>query len=202
MNNHRQANFEYLYVPGVPALLQLILLIINFSDVKKITLFLPSRRHLQCEPAIIDAKDFSPQLRKRLFWGNIPGLYTVPNNNQIEGEMTLNMALIPNSGRQAALNKVRTLTTNTNSLLQGRTENCNSRKDIMSLFPVHWDSKLQSEFRERDEGTSSTSRKNKRKKKAHHSPEKSDHSSVISSSSSSHILTGYLFSFCWTGRTG
>ena len=150
----------------------------SIIDVK--LMFFPSYRHLQCEPAIIDAKDFSPQLRKRLFWGNIPGLYTVPNSNQIEGEMTLNMALIPNSGRQAALSKVRTLTTNTNSLLQGRTENCISRKDLMSLFPVHWDSKLQPQPRERHEESPSTSRKKKRRKKARHSPEKSDRSSVIS----------------------
>jgi len=136
-------------------------------------------KHLQCEPAIIDAKDFSPQLRKRFFWGNIPGLYTVPNSNQIEGEMTLDMALIPNSGRHAALSKVRTLTTNTNSLLQGRTENCSNRKEIMSLFPVHWDASKAEATKspEKDGETSSSSRKKKKKKKSRHHHEESDHAS-------------------------
>ena len=43
---------------------------------------------------------------------------------------------MPNSGRRAAQDKIRTLTTNANSLLQGRTENCKSSKDFASLFPV------------------------------------------------------------------
>lgn len=66
-------------------------------------------RHFQCEPAVIDAKDFSPQLRKRLFWGNVPGLYTAPDAGHGDGrpvEMTLAMALLPDSGRQPAVDKV------------------------------------------------------------------------------------------------
>lgn len=85
---------------------------------------------------MIDAKNFSPQLRKRLFWGNIPGLFTIQH---AEGEsLTLEKSLMPNSGRRATQDKIRTLTTNTNSLLQGRTENCSSRRDLASLFPVRF----------------------------------------------------------------
>lgn len=117
-------------------------------------------RHLDCQPAVIDAKNFSPQLRRsvtffpqryvcvrnfefivlcrRLFWGNIPGLFTVHEEQLTQdGEpFTLEKSLMPNSGRRAAQDKIRTLTTNTNSLLQGRTENCKSSKDLASLFPV------------------------------------------------------------------
>ena len=103
--------------------------------------FIELCRHFQCQPASIDAKDFSPQLRKRFFWGNIPGLYTIPKSAVMDGEsgaMTLDMALMPNSGRQAATCKVRTLTTNTNSLLQGRKENCSNQQQMQSLFPVLW----------------------------------------------------------------
>ncbi|KAK4005979.1 hypothetical protein OUZ56_011110 [Daphnia magna] len=108
-------------------------------------------RHLDCQPAVIDAKNFSPQLRRRLFWGNIPGLFTVHAEQMtMDGEpLTLDKSLMPNSGRSAAQAKIRTLTTNTNSLLQGRTENCKSRKDLASLFPVRF-SFQQDELRNAD----------------------------------------------------
>lgn len=95
---------------------------------------------MDCQPAVIDAKNFSPQLRKRLFWGNIPGLFTIQGEHQAaEGKsLTLEKSLMPNSGRRATQDKIRTLTTNTNSLLQGRTENCSSRRDLASLFPVRF----------------------------------------------------------------
>ena len=104
-----------------------------FSQLKCLTRY----RHLGCQPAIIDAKHFSPQLRRRLFWGNIPGLFTI-NKEQYVGDaaLMLETSLMPNSGRRANQDKVRTLTTNTNSLLQGRVENCSSSKDFCSLFPV------------------------------------------------------------------
>ncbi|XP_046452935.1 DNA (cytosine-5)-methyltransferase 3B-like isoform X2 [Daphnia pulex] len=97
-------------------------------------------RHLDCQPAVIDAKNFSPQLRRRLFWGNIPGLLTVHEQQLTQdGEsLSLEKSLMPNSGRRAAQEKIRTLTTNTNSLLQGRTENCKSSRDLASLFPVRF----------------------------------------------------------------
>lgn len=99
-----------------------------------------SDRHLDCQPAVIDAKNFSAQLRRRLFWGNLPGLYTVQSNSQASTDhsLTLDKSLMPNSGRRATQAKVRTLTTNTNSLLQGRTENCANRKELASLFPVRF----------------------------------------------------------------
>lgn len=106
---------------------------------------------MDCQPAVIDAKNFSPQLRRRLFWGNIPGLFTVHAEQMtMDGELlTLDKSLMPNSGRSAAQAKIRTLTTNTNSLLQGRTENCKSRKDLASLFPVRF-SFQQDELRNAD----------------------------------------------------
>ena len=122
--------------------------------------YLKHFRHLDCQPAVIDAKNFSPQLRRsltfylktflchfellscacrRLFWGNIPGLFTVHEQLTQDGEsLSLEKSLMPNSGRRAAQEKIRTLTTNTNSLLQGRTENCRSSKDLASLFPVRF----------------------------------------------------------------
>ena len=97
-------------------------------------------RNLGCQPAILDARDFSPQLRRRYFWGNLPGLLTLPEVEMDDQEggrkISLSQALIPNLGRRAAQFHVRTLTTNTNSLLQGRTENCRSKKDRKKLFPV------------------------------------------------------------------
>lgn len=102
--------------------------------------FIHHSRHLDCQPAVIDAKNFSPQLRRRLFWGNLPGLFTVHHDQlTLDGQsLTLDQSLMPNSGRSAAQTKIRTLTTNTNSLLQGRTENCKNRKDLASLFPVRF----------------------------------------------------------------
>jgi hypothetical protein len=75
---------------------------------------------------------------RRLFWGNIPGLFTVYEEEPTHdgNSLILEKSLMPNSGRRAAQDKIRTLTTNTNSLLQGRTENCKSSKDLASLFPV------------------------------------------------------------------
>ena len=77
---------------------------------------------------------------RRLFWGNIPGLLTVHQEQSTQdGEsLSLEKSLMPNSGRRAAQEKIRTLTTNTNSLLQGRTENCKSNRDLASLFPVRF----------------------------------------------------------------
>lgn len=121
-----------------------------------------SNRHLDCQPAVIDAKNFSPQLRKRLFWGNIPGLFTIQDQYQVSGDenLTLDKSLMPNSGRRATQAKIRTLTTNTNSLLQGRTENCSNNKDFASLFPVRFS--FQSD---ENESTQRTKGKNDARKK-------------------------------------
>lgn len=122
-----------------------------------------STRHLGCEPATIDAKYFSPQNRRRLFWGNIPGLFTVSSmQGSSDGEAwTLDKSLMPNSGRKATQRKIRTLTTNTNSLLQGRTENCSNRREITSLFPVRFVS--QGPEGPRQESSTSKSKAHKRK---------------------------------------
>lgn len=51
---------------------------------------------------------------------------------------TVESILMPNSGRRATRDKMRTATTNANSLLQGRKENCKSEKDLLNLFPVRF----------------------------------------------------------------
>ncbi|XP_065056739.1 DNA (cytosine-5)-methyltransferase 3A-like [Rhopilema esculentum] len=74
-------------------------------------------RFLQCNPVMIDAKDVSAQHRARYYWGNIPGMkrpaYPLPGD-----KLELQECLEPNSGRQARFNKVRTITTKSNSLKQ------------------------------------------------------------------------------------
>jgi len=74
-------------------------------------------RFLQCNPVMIDAKDVSAQHRARYFWGNIPGMSRqacpLPTD-----KLNLQECLEPNSGRFARFNKVRTITTKSNSLKQ------------------------------------------------------------------------------------
>jgi len=66
---------------------------------------------------MIDAKDVSAQHRARYFWGNIPGMSRqacpLPTD-----KLNLQECLEPNSGRFARFNKVRTITTKSNSLKQ------------------------------------------------------------------------------------
>lgn len=71
-------------------------------------------RFLQCEPKLFDAAFISAQRRPRLFWGNLPTLWSeMPTNDHI-----LQDCLLPH--RRATVTKVNTVTTRANSLRQGR----------------------------------------------------------------------------------
>jgi len=98
-------------------------------------------RHLGCEPVSIDAKDFSAQHRRRFYWSNLPGIHSICVTADDDAGKTVDSILMPNSGRRATREKMRTATTNANSLLQGRKENCKSEKDLLNLFPVRFTDK-------------------------------------------------------------
>nr|XP_054919869.1 DNA (cytosine-5)-methyltransferase 3C-like [Dermacentor andersoni] len=72
-------------------------------------------RFFQCQPTLLDACCFSPQARARLFWGNIPGMYASLNPELVPSS-SLDSILDPHLRRKAAVRKVRTVTTNANSL--------------------------------------------------------------------------------------
>ena len=75
-------------------------------------------------PVRIDASWFPAQHRARLFWGNVPGLgkTVIP-----EVDIKLQDSLHPNMNRRAMVEKIRTVTTNANSLRQSKSDyTCNS----------------------------------------------------------------------------
>lgn len=72
-------------------------------------------RFLQCEPTLLDACSFTPQARARLFWGNIPAMCASPNPELVQST-NLQSILEPRLNRKAAVTRVRTVTTNANSL--------------------------------------------------------------------------------------
>uniref|UniRef100_H2MIN9 DNA (cytosine-5-)-methyltransferase n=1 Tax=Oryzias latipes TaxID=8090 RepID=H2MIN9_ORYLA len=65
-------------------------------------------RFLECNPVLIDAIDVSPAHRARYFWGNLPGMK--PQVNSLRLPCFL-----------ADFDKVRTITTKTNCMRQGKT---------------------------------------------------------------------------------
>uniref|UniRef100_A0A673FTH4 DNA (cytosine-5-)-methyltransferase n=1 Tax=Sinocyclocheilus rhinocerous TaxID=307959 RepID=A0A673FTH4_9TELE len=72
-------------------------------------------RFLECNPVLVDAVKVSPANRARYFWGNIPGMNrSVTSQND---KLALQECLEP--GRTAKYEKVRTITTRSNSLKQG-----------------------------------------------------------------------------------
>nr|XP_046252388.1 uncharacterized protein LOC124063104 [Scatophagus argus] len=81
-------------------------------------------RFLECNPVLVDAVKVSPAHRARYFWGNIPGMSRpiIPSQND---KLSLQDCL--EIGREARVTKVRTITTNKNSLKQGKK---------VSLLPV------------------------------------------------------------------
>uniref|UniRef100_A0A4W6EWI1 DNA (cytosine-5-)-methyltransferase n=1 Tax=Lates calcarifer TaxID=8187 RepID=A0A4W6EWI1_LATCA len=81
-------------------------------------------RFLECNPVLVDAVKVSPAHRARYFWGNIPGMSRPIIASQND---KLNLQDCLEIGREARVTKVRTITTNPNSLKQG--------KDV-SLLPV------------------------------------------------------------------
>ncbi|GIX96743.1 hypothetical protein CDAR_591681 [Caerostris darwini] len=101
------------------------------KDKKQISLL------LERNPVLIDAKYVSPQIRARYFWGNIPGLHTCQqfflssNGDEscdlgYEQEKLLSHFLLKNLNRKAMVEKIRTVTTQKNSLIQ----------DNYNLLPV------------------------------------------------------------------
>ncbi|XP_067269947.1 DNA (cytosine-5-)-methyltransferase 3 beta, duplicate a isoform X3 [Pseudorasbora parva] len=74
-------------------------------------------RFLECNPVMIDAVKVSPAHRARYFWGNLPGM-----NRPLAASLTDNVNLQDclEVGRTATFNKVRTITTKSNSIKQGK----------------------------------------------------------------------------------
>ncbi|KAL1249797.1 hypothetical protein QQF64_020802 [Cirrhinus molitorella] len=73
-------------------------------------------RFLECNPVLVDAVKVSPAHRARYFWGNIPGMNRPIIASQND-KLRLQECLEP--GRIAKYEKVRTITTRSNSLKQG-----------------------------------------------------------------------------------
>ncbi|XP_038165294.1 DNA (cytosine-5-)-methyltransferase 3 beta, duplicate a [Cyprinodon tularosa] len=74
-------------------------------------------RFLECNPVLIDAVKVSPAHRARYFWGNIPGM-SRPLSTSLDDKVTLQDCL--EVGRMAKFDKVRTITTKSNSIRQGK----------------------------------------------------------------------------------
>ncbi|XP_054709326.1 DNA (cytosine-5)-methyltransferase 3B-like [Uloborus diversus] len=84
---------------------------------------------LMVEPVLIDAIYISPQRRLRNYWGNIPGMKGLEsfwnelqdensvNFNSLD-ESLLNESLLTNLGRRAMVDKINTVTTHGNSMIQ------------------------------------------------------------------------------------
>ncbi|KAF3697374.1 DNA (cytosine-5)-methyltransferase 3B [Channa argus] len=105
-------------------------------------------RFLECNPVLVDAVKVSPAHRARYFWGNIPGM-TRPIIASQNDKLSLQDCL--EIGREARVTKVRTITTNPNSLKQGKDVSLlpvleNGREDILWItelekifgFPKHY----------------------------------------------------------------
>ncbi|XP_026195167.1 DNA (cytosine-5)-methyltransferase 3A-like isoform X5 [Anabas testudineus] len=109
-------------------------------------------RFLECNPVMIDAKEVSAAHRARYFWGNLPGM------NRLVGEWPLSAMCTDRldlqdcleHGRTAKFDKVRTITTRSNSIKQGKDQHfpvyMNEKEDILWCtemervfgFPVHY----------------------------------------------------------------
>ncbi|XP_051941487.1 DNA (cytosine-5)-methyltransferase 3A-like isoform X3 [Hippocampus zosterae] len=109
-------------------------------------------RFLECNPVMIDAKEVSAAHRARYFWGNLPGMnrsvgewpLTAMRNDKLDLQDCLE------HGRTAKFDKVRTITTRSNSIKQGKDQHfpvfMNEKEDILWCtemerifgFPVHY----------------------------------------------------------------
>ncbi|KAF3697204.1 DNA (cytosine-5)-methyltransferase 3B [Channa argus] len=74
-------------------------------------------RFLECNPVLIDAVKVSPAHRARYFWGNLPGMNR-PLATSLDNKVALQDCL--EVGRMAKFDKVRTITTKSNSIRQGK----------------------------------------------------------------------------------
>lgn len=104
-------------------------------------------RFLECNPVMIDAKEVSAAHRARYFWGNLPGMNR-PLAAMCPDKLDLQGCL--EHGRTAKFEKVRTITTRSNSIKQGKDQHfpvfMNEKEDILWCsemerifgFPVHY----------------------------------------------------------------
>uniref|UniRef100_A0AAY4DMF6 DNA (cytosine-5-)-methyltransferase n=1 Tax=Denticeps clupeoides TaxID=299321 RepID=A0AAY4DMF6_9TELE len=104
-------------------------------------------RFLECNPVMIDAIEVSAAHRARYFWGNLPGM-TRPLCASGMDKLELQDCL--EHGRVAKFGKVRTITTRSNSIKQGKDQHfpvmMNGKEDILWCtelerifgFPVHY----------------------------------------------------------------
>uniref|UniRef100_A0A4W4E2P9 DNA (cytosine-5-)-methyltransferase n=1 Tax=Electrophorus electricus TaxID=8005 RepID=A0A4W4E2P9_ELEEL len=104
-------------------------------------------RFLECNPVMIDAKEVSAAHRARYFWGNLPGMNR-PLTAMCTDKLDLQDCL--EHGRTAKFDKVRTITTRSNSIKQGKDQHfpvyMNDKEDILWCtemervfgFPVHY----------------------------------------------------------------
>ncbi|KAK5864186.1 hypothetical protein PBY51_001146 [Eleginops maclovinus] len=74
-------------------------------------------RFLESNPILIDAVKVSPAHRARYFWGNLPGMHR-PLATAVDDKVGLQDCL--EVGRMAMFEKVRTITTKSNSIRQGK----------------------------------------------------------------------------------
>uniref|UniRef100_A0AAR2KU74 DNA (cytosine-5-)-methyltransferase n=1 Tax=Pygocentrus nattereri TaxID=42514 RepID=A0AAR2KU74_PYGNA len=89
-------------------------------------------RFLECNPVMIDAKEVSAAHRARYFWGNLPGMnrpLTAMANDRLDLQDCLE------HGRTAKFDKLRTITTRSNSIKQGKDQHfpvyMNNKEDIL-----------------------------------------------------------------------
>ncbi|KAM9351026.1 DNA (cytosine-5-)-methyltransferase 3 beta, duplicate a [Symphorus nematophorus] len=104
-------------------------------------------RFLECNPILIDAVKVSPAHRARYFWGNLPGMNR-PLATSLDDKVALQDCL--EIGRMAKFDKVRTITTKSNSIRQGKMGplpvNMNGKEDYLWCtemeqifgFPKHY----------------------------------------------------------------
>uniref|UniRef100_A0A8C4HT92 DNA (cytosine-5-)-methyltransferase n=1 Tax=Dicentrarchus labrax TaxID=13489 RepID=A0A8C4HT92_DICLA len=89
-------------------------------------------RFLECNPVMIDAKEVSAAHRARYFWGNLPGMNR-PLSAMCSDRLDLQECL--EHGRIAKFGKVRTITTRSNSIKQGKDQHfpvfMNEKDDIL-----------------------------------------------------------------------
>ncbi|XP_041044668.1 DNA (cytosine-5)-methyltransferase 3A isoform X3 [Carcharodon carcharias] len=109
-------------------------------------------RFLECNPVMIDAKEVSAAHRARYFWGNLPGMNRLVKARPLVAMYNdkLDLQTCLEHGRTAKFNKVRTITTRSNSVKQGKDQHfpvlMNEKEDILWCtemervfgFPVHY----------------------------------------------------------------
>ena len=105
-------------------------------------------RILESNPMMINAKEVSAAHRAHYFWGNLPGMNRRPLASTVNDKLELQECL--EHGWIAKFSKVRTITTRSNSIKQGKDQHVpvfmNEKEDILRCtkmervfgFPVHY----------------------------------------------------------------